>query len=86
MFAKPLHKTIAVVTNTAQRIVSYEGEVLPQGDWSLTIEAGHAWVFCKERNMPLHRGQTLRLSQEDGNVHIRALYTKGITVYKLSRQ
>ncbi|MAU13826.1 MAG: hypothetical protein CL607_28675 [Anaerolineaceae bacterium] len=86
MFAKPLHKTIAIVPNKGPRIVSYEGEVLPEGNWLLNIEAGHAWVFCNDRNVPLHKGQSIQLNPEDGNVHIRALYTKGITVYNLSRQ
>ena len=91
MFAQKLRqeeitKTIAVLPNTVRGIVTYEGEVLPQGNWSLTIESGRAWVFCNDRNVPLHKGQSIQLNSKDGNVHIRALYTKGITVYNLSRQ
>ena len=86
MFAKPLHKTIAIVPNKGPRIVSYEGEVLPEGNWLLNIEAGHAWVFCNDRNVPLHKGQTLELRPEDGDVQIRALYARGIAAYEAARQ
>ncbi|MAU13827.1 MAG: hypothetical protein CL607_28680 [Anaerolineaceae bacterium] len=91
MFAQKLRqeeitKTIAVLPNTVRGIVTYEGEVLPQGNWSLTIESGRAWVFCNDRNVPLHKGQTLELRPEDGDVQIRALYARGIAAYEAARQ
>ncbi|MCB9460983.1 MAG: hypothetical protein H6670_15120 [Anaerolineaceae bacterium] len=90
MFARPIQEekssqTIAVVPNKKRGIVAYEGETLPQGNWTITIEAGRAWVFYNNHNVPLHKGETLSLSAADGDIMIRALYANGIAAYEASR-
>ncbi|QPC82494.1 hypothetical protein G4Y79_22870 [Phototrophicus methaneseepsis] len=59
----------------------YNESVLPKGSWQVKVLMGHAWVFCNGRNVPLHRGQTMAINEEDGDVRIRALYTRGYAAY-----
>lgn len=59
----------------------YNGDVIPQGKWTLTILMGHAWVFCNNRNIPLHKGESITIDNADGKVEVRALYRTGYAAY-----
>lgn len=64
-----------------KNIAFSDGNTLPQGNWSLTITKGNAWVFCNSRNFVLDAGESAQLRPEDGEIHIRALYIKGNAHY-----
>lgn len=59
----------------------YSSDVIPQGKWTLTVVIGHAWVFCNNRNVPLHKGESITIDNTDGTVEVRALYRTGYTTY-----
>ncbi|MCA9912326.1 MAG: hypothetical protein KC496_03220 [Anaerolineae bacterium] len=71
------HAPYVAMTDIAFR----EGNILPQGNWALTITKGYAWVFCETRDFVLDAGQTVSISPEDGTIRVRALYSRGSTRY-----
>lgn len=66
---------------TRKSIAFRNGETLPQGNWTLTISKGQAWVFCNNRNFIIKAGESVRLTDADGEVKIRAQFIKGAARY-----
>jgi mannose-6-phosphate isomerase class I len=69
-----------------EQLIFANRESLPQGKCKLTVTKGHAWVFAPDQNVPLHAGESLEIGNEDGNVTIRSLYTRGFAKFKVERE
>jgi hypothetical protein len=59
--------------------------VLHEGSWTLTIERGHAWVFCNRGNFTLNPGESATFQPADGAITIRRLYIRGLVRFHAQR-
>lgn len=61
----------------------FDGEdIIPAGNWKLSVVKGDAWVFFDRGNFVLHAGDGALLSEMEGPITIRRLYTKGYALYR----
>ena len=57
---------------------------LPEGPLTIHVLKGDAWVFCANRDVVVHAGETLHLDQEDHPAKLRRLYQRGMVRYTLT--
>jgi hypothetical protein len=56
---------------------------LPKGNWLISIIKGNVWLFNGNNNSILGAGDMIRVDNEDGQVSIRSLYTRGVAKYTI---
>ncbi len=57
---------------------------LPEGPLTIHVLKGDAWVFCADRDIVVHTGETLHLGQENQPAQLRRLYQRGMVRYTLT--
>lgn len=74
-----------LVTQVVEDFVFETPTVLQEGSWTLTIERGHAWVFCNRGNFTLNPGESVTFQPGDGPITIRRLYIRGLVRFCAQR-
>ena len=56
---------------------------LPEGCWLLSVVKGDAWLFQNGEDTVLHTGEQVEIYNQQGDIHIRSLYARGVVKFTL---